>query len=169
MATPPNLNDSTSLGEARKATMALAGDGVDCPCCEQRVKVYKRPFRFKQAFFLLYLVVAESTGRPMTSDAYIQWAAGKGVTIKGGDHAKVKHWKLAQPPSTQGGPWSLTTLGRAVVAGTSRPFQYAHILRNAVLEYSGDPVTLQEALGDAFDASEIVAPAPAPPPPPSLG
>ena len=148
---------STSLGEARAWLRKRVGEGERCPCCQQFAKVYKRSINSSMARALVTMYRVAGTDWVKMSDAL---GAGK---VDRADEAKLRYWKLIEeepelrPDGGRAGWWRVTDLGRQFVLGTVTVPKYAHVYDGRCLGLEGAPVRIEEALGNRFDLSELMA------------
>lgn len=170
---PPRMN--RRLGEAVEHVVKNARKGVDCPCCGQQVKLYRRKFNPGMAATLIAMwretVRRERIGKP---DRWIHVEhdlveAGKGPT-RSRDFSLMRFWGLidakARATRTTGvtacdtGFWTVTHLGITACMNPRRP-----LVRKYVLTYSNEPqgfdgpeISLAQALeGSRFDLADLLA------------
>lgn len=128
-------NAKTTLQEAKVWLRARFSKGATCPCCNQFVKLYRRPFNKSMAFVLLLMAryyrrieVKESDWLHVPS--YINEVVAsnprRSAAVRG-DWAKLKFWGLIEEkPETRddGSPrvgyWRMTPVGRQFVARQGR-------------------------------------------------
>lgn len=163
----------SSLEDAKKWLRARFGKGATCPCCQQHVKLYKRPMNKSMAYVLLLMecyfrgdVVDEWLHVPsyiaeMASDNPRRAAAVRG------DWAKAKFWGLIEEKpevradgSPRVGYWKLTALGRKFVTRQVKVPSHVYIYNGeAVKRAVEDQITIDDALGTEFNYDEIMSPA----------
>lgn len=150
--------ENMTLDAAREWVRDMArGEGARCPCCDQFAKVYRRTITSTMAHALVHLYHARGTWVHVPSHA--------GIAAKGGDHAKLAYWGLAEQlsgPAEDGNPhqgrWRITDAGAAWVNGATRVPRYVYL-------YDGKPVavpcdetlSIHDALGTRFDYLELMA------------
>jgi len=160
----------TTLEEAKRWLRARFGKGAACPCCNQFVKLYKRPFNKSMAYVLL-LMSCYFRGDPVEEwlhvPSYIAEMVAdhprRAAAVRG-DWAKLKFWGLIEEkPETRddGSPrvgyWKLTALGRQFVARQVKVPSHVYL-------YNGEPlhraveeqITIDDALGTEFSYEEIM-------------
>jgi hypothetical protein len=159
-----------SLEDAKRWLRARFNKGAACPCCQQFVKLYKRPFNKSMAYVLL-LMASYFRGDPVEEwlhvPSYIADMASdnprRAAAVRG-DWAKMKLWGLIEEkPGTRddGSPrvgyYRLTTLGRRFVNREVKVPSHVYI-------YNGEPlrrmvteeITIDDALGTEFNYDEIM-------------
>lgn len=129
-------------------------EGVICPCCTQRAKIYKRSITHEMAEDLIKLAHMP-TG----------WHHVKAMGYKGGsgDFAKLAYWGLIEErpkdPSVSkkrtSGEWRITEKGTDFVLGTIKVKLYAHMYNKTVLAYSGEEVGITDCV-DEFHYQELM-------------
>ena len=133
--------------------VATADDGEDCPCCGQRVQVYRRALSAKMAHFLILFAQLHT---PETAWQPISVVPG----VRGGDYAKLRFWKLIeQRPLDPGestrsgtsGQWRLTTVGWKYVLRKAALPSHVFVYDNNYLGPAGPHQTIDVALGTKFD------------------
>jgi hypothetical protein len=129
----------------------LAGELVNCPCCQQKCKIYKRKLNANMARFLISLMRHEET----------EWVHYKECDFTGRDYPYVSLWGLAETRGSgetakrMSGFWRLTPKGRSFVQGGLRISSHIKLYNNTVGAYEGS-TSIQEALGSKFDYAELM-------------
>lgn len=152
----PDLT-TASLRDAVEYVLSVAenGGGI-CPCCQQRVQVYKRKLASSAAYGLITMYRHHGTEfghAPSTAE----------LARLGGELARLSMWGLLEEkPETRddggrAGWWRVTDLGEAFVHGLCRVPKYAHVYAGQVLMLDGRETTsVREALGDKFNYAELM-------------
>ena len=162
----------TTLAEAKQWLRARFGKGATCPCCNQFVKLYKRPFNKSMAYVLLLIAryyrrieVKESDWLHVPS--YINEVVAsnprRSAAVRG-DWAKLKFWGLIEEkPETRddGSPrvgyWRMTPLGRQFVAREVKVPSHVYIYNGEALQRSvEEQITIDDALTTDFSYAEIM-------------
>lgn len=149
-----------SLVRAADIVKAGLDEGTTCPCCDQFAKRYRRPLNSGAARWLISLVLlCEGHAWAHTSDVI------KGLTgvLSGTDATTLlPHWDLieAKPNDDSkkrtSGFWRPTDKGVDFVLGRIT-VQKTVVRYNNVREgFEGDEITIQDALGDKFNYSELM-------------
>lgn len=152
----------------------LLDEGIRCPCCAQFAKRYKRKLNVGIARWLIALERLHRTGLEWVHIAWIAAVVGGeqpavarklpigASPIGSGDYAKARYWKLIEDrPSDDSakkdsGFWRITEKGRAFVVGGLRVPERVILYNNELQGFDGSPITIQEALGQKFDYSELM-------------
>lgn len=149
------------LREARDVLRELVEDGHECPLCRQFAKVYRRRVHATMArelihfyrragleWFDLPLLAGEISGKRR---AYT------------GDSAKLRYWGLMEENDARredggrAGWWRVTRRGVDWVTCRLLIPKYARIYDGRCLGYAGEPVSIEDALGERFDYRELMA------------
>jgi hypothetical protein len=163
----------TTLQEAKVWLRARFGKGATCPCCNQFVKLYRRPMNKSMAFVLLLIAryYRRYDVRPddwLHVPSYINEVVAsnprRSAAVRG-DWAKLKFWGLIEEKpdvrddgSPRVGYWRLTPLGRQFVAREVKVPSHVYIYNGEPLQRSVDElVTIDDALGTEFSYAEIMA------------
>ncbi len=166
------MTAKTTLDEAKKWLRARFGKGATCPCCNQFVKLYKRPFNKSMAYVLLliaryYRRIEVKQDEWLHVPSYIaEVAVGnprRAAAVRG-DWAKLKFWGLIEEkPETRldGSPrvgyWRLTPLGRQFVAREVKVPSHVYIYNGEPLQRSVEnQITIDDALTTEFSYAEIM-------------
>jgi hypothetical protein len=107
--------------------------GVDCPCCGQLAKIYKRPITKEMAgclFQLIHFYMRDQT-----------WIDAKRLKRRGGDYAKLAYWGLIEfseekkPRCRQNGTLRPTKRGVAFALGRIRLPSHALVYNKDVVGF----------------------------------
>lgn len=135
--------------------------GILCPCCEQRVKLYKRPLNSSMAVMLIVLSRINN-GRHWT---YIEkWRDKSGIKLNGGgDYGKLAYWNLVEskpiePGADKGssGQWKIKPKGFDFVSNIIKVPSHALIYNNTVIGFSPELVDIHHCLGQTFSYSDLM-------------
>lgn len=162
------------IGNIRKTTLAQAidwleehlDDGVECPCCGQFAKVYKRKLNGAMAFVLLLIHRRKGTDWvhvPSYINAKVRNPAIAAAVR--GDWAKLTHWGLldaleGERPdgSKRIGYYKITTKGRRFANKQSKVSKHIWFYnREPTDQVDDEMVSIVDALGDKFNYSELMA------------
>jgi hypothetical protein len=148
------FNDDARLGDARDWLRERAlGDGDHCPCCQQFAKVYRRQIGSAMARALI--VMWRKAGR---DPFHMPTVLGH----RGGDPCKLTYWGLIEDAGDtrddggRAGWWTVTELGELFANGLARVPRYAFVYDSRCMRVEGDPVTIQDCLGEGFDLRELL-------------
>lgn len=150
----------TTIREAKKKLRENWERGINCPCCGQMVKLYKRKLYAIQARGLIELYKLDQTE---SKYYHIREIEGKFRGSGGGDFAKLRYWKLIEekpneddPSKRTSGMWQITDRGRDFVLGNVKVRSHMTIFDGKFQGLEGDLITIQEALGKKFNYSELM-------------
>lgn len=154
---------STTIKDARAYidSQISIGKAAKCPCCTQTVKIYKRKIYSTMAIGLIELYKMNRVNPGYHHISAIESMRKSG----GGDFAKMVYWGLIdempqdQAPEGQRttGYWQITELGKAFVEERLTVNEYMHIFNRKVITTSGHKIGIQDALGDEFNYTELMA------------
>ncbi len=157
----PAASAASTLVGAQKLVQAVlvpGVEGIDCPCCRQRVQLYRRKLNSKMAHWLIMLTRAFlSNGR--------KWVSVKDYPLKdtrGGDYAKLLHWGLIESRPNKNkkkrtsGYWRPTRKGVAFAKARIQVPSHLYVFNNTVYATADETITIQDALGTEFDYRELV-------------
>ena len=153
----------TSLAEARDyiADGMMEAGGIACPCCEQRVKLYRRSLNSSMAAMLIALSRINNGSRW----TYIEeWREKSDISINGGgDYGKLAYWNLVEsmpvaPELDKGssGQWKITKKGMEFGSGNIRVPSHVLIYNNTIMGFSDKLVDIHNCLGKKFSYSELM-------------
>lgn len=141
-----------SLAAARDLVLRKREKGVDCPCCDQYVKLYKRKFNANMAMFLTSLVkLYEETH---------DWVSYQKCQFRGRDYSYITCWELAMTGKDETGKkrtsglWKPTTKGIDLVHCKIGIPSHVFLLDNVVQGFSSSTVFIQDV--DGFDYQELM-------------
>ena len=151
-------SDDDTVKRLQSKLVEFAEDGSLCPCCGQRVRVYRRKLTSAMAHFLILFAHAEMA----SPEPWLSISSIRGV--RGGDYAKLRFWRLIeQKPlepgeQTQSGTtamWRLTNTGWDYVRRDIALPSHVFVYDNNYLGPAGKYKTIDAALGDKFDYHEL--------------
>lgn len=146
--------------QARSQVMEKAKDGgTTCPCCGQRVQVYRRKITSMMARQLIEMYRLTRNGK--------HWVHTKDMVLGGsssGDFAKLKFWGLIEPmphnPGDKGkktsGYWKITQKGWKFVQGTTEVPKYSFVFNDELQSISDEYTDIRKCLDDKFDYAELM-------------
>ncbi|RLA42167.1 MAG: hypothetical protein DRQ64_00295 [Gammaproteobacteria bacterium] len=151
----------------RKKIFARMEEGftIECPCCSQTAKIYKRSI---SSTMVRQLIVICKASRSKWAD-HDNWVNVNRFYLPGasGDYAKLRFWGLIEPMDvrTRGfnssGMWRITDEGREFVKGDTRVRKHLFIYNNALYEIDGTDAVgrwldIHEALGSKFNYATLM-------------
>lgn len=148
-----------TLEEGQQLLKQNIDQGMNCPCCGQFAKQYRRKLN---SFMAYALILIDRHFR--TSD---EWLHVPSYLVRMGardrECAKLRYWGLLQEMeavrednSPHAGYYRITEEGKAFVRGEYQVPRYVHLYDNRVSGYTGEPIGIKEALGDHFRYDELM-------------
>ena len=128
--------------------------GVICPCCEQKVKLYKRQITSSMALQLI------SLGKIKTVDyTHVEkWRSNvtlDGGTMGGGEHSRLQLWGLIE--TCGNGLWRITRDGREFAFGQGTVPKFTRVYNNTFLGFDGPQVSIKDCLGSRYSLQLLTA------------
>jgi hypothetical protein len=154
------MGEPTTIEEGKALLRENFEEGIECPCCGQRVKRYARNLYSTQAYCLIRLYrITELEG-----EDFYHWR--KLIENVGGslgeDFPKLRFWGLIREADTRtldrnaSGYWKITQKGKDFVLGIISVPKKVYIFNNKFRGFSDDTITIQQALKDKFDYRELM-------------
>lgn len=162
------MTTETTLSEAQALVRSHWEDphGIACPCCGQKVYIYKRKLTGSMARALIALWQHEETipfGEYTHIERLIKLQPRLSTAVRS-NCTLPKHWGLLdQQPgvredgSSRTGYFRLSSLGREFVTGGARVHLRACLFNNKLIGMTGPQVTIQEVIGTKFDYEELMS------------
>jgi len=143
----PRGMERVEMADARKyvAREALTPHGVVCPCCGQKAKVYRRPFRAGFAQILGWLVDAFDRD----ARAYHLNTEAPRPYVRSRDYSFLEKWGLASQKAR--GWWVPTRNGGRFVNEGMTVDSHVLVYNNRTVGYEGEKVTFTDDLPEATD------------------
>lgn len=154
------METSKTIKEAKEFLRANFEKGVDCPCCNQFVKLYKRKLNSGMAKTLIRIYKESGDGE--------KWIPVKEFLRQkkyhnGHDWTLLKYWDLLiekpKDENTQtknSGFWKITEKGKSFVENKINLPDRVFIYNNRVLGFSDKEVNIKHCLGAKFNYNEIL-------------
>jgi hypothetical protein len=154
------LNDDSTLRQAKVWLHQHMQKGVDCPLCGQMAKIYCRPMTSSEAYGLTLFYNAHG----------MEWGHApsvEGIAELGGAFARNAHWGLLEESSGKRddggrmGWWRVTALGQQFIE-TGRTVSPITVPKNLymydgeILDRSEKRVNIRQALGRRFRLNELM-------------
>lgn len=150
-----------SLVEAKKLVQegSKQPKGINCPCCGQLCKIYKRTLRADMASWLMWLI------REYYRDPrwiHVTECKYDYMLTMGGDYAKLLHWKMIVQKENDdekkrtSGLWKPTDRGVSFVTGAISVPKQALIFNAKFIGWSDEQITITDALGEKFSYKELM-------------
>jgi hypothetical protein len=146
--------DDMSLAEARAILRHLLEDGHTCPLCTQLAKIYWRKINSTMARTLLTMY------RHGAAAEYVHTPSLPGDTHEA---SQLAWWELAieerarREDGGRAGWWRLTGRGADFAGARTTVPLHARIYDGRVLNLTGAPVTIHDALGTRFRYDDLMA------------
>ena len=149
---------SMSLSKARKIVSSHVDEGVECPCCGQFCKLYKRKLNSGMARILIWLVKEWTKNHdwinvPETAPVFVR---------RSNEVSRLALWDLVTESPTEdktrrnSGLWKPTKEGRLFVANRSRVPSHVFIFDNSIYGWGTESVSVVDALGKNFNYQELM-------------
>ena len=163
-------DNRTTLAAAKQWLRSRFSKGATCPCCNQFVKLYRRPMNKSMAYVLLLMecyfsgdVVEEWLHVPSFIAEMVADNPRRAAAVRG-DWAKLKLWGLIEEKpdvrndgSPRVGYWKLTPLGRQFARKQVKVPSHIFIYNGEPLQRSVETmITIDDALGTEFSYDEIM-------------
>lgn len=158
-----------TITEARKLVLdgRTKHEGIECPVCDQLVKVYARKINSAMAFVLVHMVRrydAAGTAEWLHLPSFIKsLPLSKTSAGSGGDYSKLQLWGLVErrpgaraDGSNRNGHFRVTDAGVAFVKQKTEVFEIAYVTNNTVLGWSDSKTNIVQTLGKKFNYDELM-------------
>jgi len=152
----------TTLEEARDFVLEHLEEGVQCPCCAQTARLYKRSLNSAMARSLLWLYGQSGKNLDWVD---VQKTAPNWL-LQSRELPKLIHWRLIKempkdPHDTTkrtSGFWRPTLKGVLFAKNQAKVPKRVYLYNNEVQGWDDDSVSIVDALGTKFDYAELIAP-----------
>ena len=146
-----------SLAAAQQYILSNRAMGVNCPCCNQFCKLYRRKLNSNMARFLISLFEA------WYDQGQKGWVHYKQLKFTGRDYPYLKMWNLAETPIvTPSGAKKMSGLWRPTERGIDFVLQritvpsHVNHHRKNVFGFEDAQVSINAALGRHFNYGELM-------------
>lgn len=143
----------------RLRSVLRSGDDMDCPCCGQRCKIYKRSINKTQAATLMWMLSETDNA----NDGWINFPEQAPPWImRSKQHSTLKHWALIEQRSYESGDkkhsgdWRLTETGKKFIARQTNVPKYVYIYDDNLLKTSREGISIDDALTERFSYAELM-------------
>lgn len=147
---------SDTLQEAKQYLRDNWHKGVNCKCCGQFVKLYKRKFGSlqAQALIMMYQLHQES-----------EWVHVREIIEKlniHGDFSKMAYWKLIEEKENtssdkkNSGYWKITEIGKQFVLNSIEIPSHVFVYNAKLQGYSETKTNIVKSLGEKFSYKELM-------------
>lgn len=148
------------LIEARARVISNLDEGVECPCCGQWCKLYRRKFNSGMARIIIWLV---KTYEDQNRKGWINVPEVAPVFVRRSNEvSRLCLWKLAQerdnedPARRNSGMYRPTKKGWQFVRRRITIPSHVHVFNNEIKGWSDTHVDIVEALGEKFHYQELM-------------
>jgi hypothetical protein len=150
------IADRGTIADARDVLNNEMLTGTSCPCCEQRVMLYRRRIPLVAVRFVVWLLKSHDTG--------VEWANVRDCPVRGGDYGKIKHWGLTElkpndddPKKRTSGLWRLTERGRRFAENAVELPTHRYVYNDRCYGSSETTTNITDALKTGgFDYQELM-------------
>lgn len=139
------ITDDMPIGVARLLLQHLLKQGVDCPLCEQRAKMYK--ISMSPAMMIGLVCFYKEHGTEWGDNQKVRQLRGATDNKK---ESKLRFWNLFErKPGTKSGAaiWRVTTLGEAFIRGEVKVPKYAFTYNDELYGHDGDDIGIEDVIG----------------------
>lgn len=154
-----NFHFPPGIEEAKQQLMKTKDDKmIKCPCCDQQVKLYRRPLNSTMAYGLILVAryfEKSDAEEWLHVESYFKTRDGAPPSLRG-DFAKLRYWDLVEIKSgTSGasrqGLYRITDKGKEFVSNRLSLPRKVFIYNKKVVGFSDEKTTIAQALGDQFN------------------
>ena len=158
------LSLTSTLEQAKEFLRSHWGrEGITCPCCNQRVQMYRRSITSAMACALILLSRRETKhGEWIHIEKFLKDIDKLPASICG-DVPKLRFWGLIERKqgerddgSTRIGCYRLTDKGRDFVNGKITCQKYAKIYNNTLFGFEGENYFIYDCLKNKFNYNELM-------------
>lgn len=149
------INELSTIFEGKKHLRDHYEQGVECPCCGQFVKLYKRPIHVTMALALINLYKLGDGYHHMLTITQDLGLTGSG------DFAKLRFWGFIdeQPNETDkrtSGFWAITDKGKLFARNLLKVPSSVLLYNNTFQGFEGDHISIVDALKNKFDYQTLI-------------
>lgn len=154
-------NENIRVKDAKDILRTKLEKGVNCPCCQQFVKSYRRKITSTMAYGLIMLYEKHGLSEFHLEKSLIESNLIKTVRS---DFPKLRYWKLINQlagkrndGSSRNGYYQITDHGLQFVKDMIDVEKYIYIYNNTPYKKSSDEfISIKDALGQKFNYDELV-------------
>lgn len=151
-----NKSDIETLEEAKQYLRErMYGDGAECPCCTQFVKIYKRSITSSMCWALAEFYAGNGQQYEHANE-FFKEREGIPDSLRG-DFAKFKFWMIVAPHEDKRGYYRVTDTGRAFLEEGLEVPKFFAIFNDNILKQSDEMVTIQQASENKFDLEKLLS------------
>ena len=156
------FSDTLDEARARVREGRASKDGIDCPCCGQKCKNYRR--RLNKNMVKGLLALFKATSRTVGVFRHVDDFLPPEIASKGGTFALLAFWGIVrekpnedEPTKNRSGVWAVTIRGLSFLQGARVP-EAVYTYNGGALRFEEATVTIHDALGVRFDYRELREP-----------
>lgn len=148
-----------SLKEAKKFLADNFDEGANCPCCSQFVKRYSRSLNSGMALGLISLYKIAPNGEFVHVPTEF---TKRKINNSNTELSKLVYWGFVEEKPTDdedeksSGYWRITANGIKFALKKIRTQKYVQVFNKKVFSFSGELITVVDALGGKFDYKELM-------------
>lgn len=133
----------------------MAGESLDCPCCDRFAKVYKQKLMASMSWVLLWLYKTHGTEWVHVISELEKAGLPRQIV---GVYAKLRHWRLLDKNEDMKNFYRVSEYGVRFVHDDLRVKESYSIYNRKVIRYDGPKISIRESFGNKFDYDEIMLP-----------
>lgn len=151
-----------TIGEGKQWLRENFESGVNCPCCSQFVKLYKRKITSSMAYGLVLLHKHHKVGDIVHLENFFKSLEGVPSSIRG-DISKLRFWGLLEAiegeredGNPSNGHYMLTAKGKDFAMDRINIPARVKIFNNRFFGFDGDEVGVRDVMQSQFDYDELL-------------
>ena len=145
-----------TIKEAKIYLRSNLEKGSDCPCCNQKVKSYRRNLNYAMSLCLIKLSGMDQKFHHVSK--IVEGISNTGTA----DFSKLKYWGLIQEKENldtskkNSGFWKITESGINFAQNKTNLPKYVTIYNKINLGFSSEEINIIEALGYKFNYYDLI-------------
>lgn len=153
-----------TLDEAKQVLRENWEEGVECPCCKQYVKLWKRKLNSSMAHGLI--LISKKLNGVNTEDWFNMEDYFKELPVPAtlrGDMPKLRHWGLLEKKdgvkedgNKNVGLYKITNKGMLFVTGLITVPERSKLYNQKFYGHEGEFINIKTALGNKFNYGELM-------------
>jgi len=153
-----------TLDEAKQVLRENWEEGVECPCCKQYVKLWKRKLNSSMAHGLI--LISKKLNGVNTEDWFNMEDYFKELPVPAtlrGDMPKLRHWGLLEKKdgvkedgNKNVGLYKITNKGMLFVTGLITVPERSKLYNQKFYGHEGEFINIETALGNKFNYGELI-------------
>jgi hypothetical protein len=146
-----------TIDQAKQYLRDNCKKGVECPCCHQYVKLYKRPMHTAMAVSLIKLY-------RLSRERIEYHHINEYVDLSAGDFSKLRYWGLVEEKQKDAddstkrtsGYWKITDAGIQFVLEQAKVQSHILLFNSKFLGFAGDMVSIKDVLKNKFNYQDLM-------------